>query len=119
MSTKKERQQAEAIERLKEWGLKKNTLVYGKVTKVSNSGMSRNITLYILDGKRMVNISHWVAEALGWPSVDGFDGGIRVSGCGMDMVFHTVYTLSDMMGYGPMNQREWEPRRKGLRLQTI
>lgn len=39
--TKKQKEQAEAVSLLKEWGLKDNTTVYAKVAKVSASGMYR------------------------------------------------------------------------------
>ena len=88
--------------------------------KVSRSGMSRNIRFYMLgNDKRLVNVSYQIAQALEWGHADGFDGGVKVGGCGMDMVFHTVYTLSRVMGFGEMNQNEMNARRKGLRLQTI
>jgi len=117
MNKQKQQISIEAIARLKDWGMKKNTLVYGKVIHVSRSGMSRDIALYMLDGKRLVNISYQVAQALDWKHTDS--DCIRVVGCGMDMVFHTIYTPSEVMGYGKMNQNEMNAKRKGLRLQSI
>lgn len=104
--TKKEREQAEAVDTLKQWGLKDGSTVFAKVNKVSSSGMSRNIALYIVDKKegRPVDISYHASKALEWGYREGYDGGIKVSGCGMDMLFHTVYSLSYAMGYGALNQ---------------
>lgn len=108
---KKQKAQAEAVATLKEWGLVDGTTVYAKVNKVSRSGMFRRVGLYIVaDGGRMVDISYWSAKALEWSFKDGYDGGIGVSGCGMDMLFHTVYSLSYAMGYGSLNQRNGEGR---------
>lgn len=59
---------------------------------VSRSGMSRNIAAYIGDR----DVTWLVAKALGWPVRNsGRTGeGVYVTGCGMDMGFHLVYTLS-------------------------
>ncbi len=58
------------------------------VTHVSRSGMSRSIR--VLDGFN--DISWLVARVLD-ESMDDRNGGIRVSGCGMDMGFDIVYRL--------------------------
>ena len=103
---KKQREQSEAVDTLKQWGLVDGSTVYAKVNRVSASGMSRNIALYIVDKKegRPVDISYHASKALEWGYRDGYDGGVKVSGCGMDMLFHTVYSLSYAMGYGDMCQ---------------
>ena len=56
----------------------------------SRSGMSRCIS--VLD-THAEEITYLVARALG-EKVDHRHGGIKVPGCGMDMGFHLVYTLS-------------------------
>ena len=101
---KKQREQAEAVAILKEWGLVDGTTVYARVNKVSASGMSRNIGLYIVKDDRPVDISYWAAKALEWGYKDGYSGGVRVSGVGMDMMFHTIYSLSYATGYGSLDQ---------------
>ena len=101
---KKELIKLEAVNILKEWGIAPGIEVYGKVNHVSSSGMSRNIGLYaILDG-RIVNISYHAARAMEWGYKDDYNGGVKVGGCGMDMIFHTIDTLSWAMGYGSLNQ---------------
>lgn len=125
--TKKEKAQAEAVKTLKEWGVKDGTLIYARVTRVSASGMNRRVQLsYIAehmyeDEPRIIDISDFAAQALGWNYKSGYNGGISVSGCGMDMLFHTVYVLSYAMGYGAMNQgREHiEGETTGLRYKSI
>jgi hypothetical protein len=86
-----------AIESLRKI-LPENTTVYTIVTKVSSSGMSRRIKLYIVDSERenprIRQITYLVSKAIGWPANDL---GILVSGCGMDMGFHTVYTLGSII----------------------
>lgn len=101
----KQREQIEAVDTLKQWGLVDGQTVYAKVNSVSQSGMSRRISLYIVaeDG-RILDISYHSARALEWGYKDGYNGGIKVGGCGMDMLFHTVYSLSYAMGYGELDQ---------------
>ena len=104
--TKKEIAQAEAVKTLQEWGVVDGTTVYAKVVRVSASGMSRQVRLYFVpkDGN-ITDITYWSAKALEWGyGGEGYRNGIRVSGCGMDMLFHTIYSLSYAMGYGALNQ---------------
>jgi hypothetical protein len=65
--------------------------VYTILRWVSESGMSRRIDLYVIHDNRPVWITGYVADLLGHTLTDN---GMRVSGCGMDMGFHTVYNLS-------------------------
>jgi len=67
--------------------------LYTTVTHVSRSGTSRRIKVYAIKDNEPINLSGWVSDLLDWPYHDG-DGAIQVSGCGMDMCFHTVYSLS-------------------------
>jgi hypothetical protein len=118
--TKKQTEQREAVERLKEWGLLPGTKVYGSVTHVSSSGMSRNIKLTIAvatdDGECGIRDISWLsARAMGWPYVDKYNGGVRVGGCGMNMILHTVDVLSYAMGYGGTNQNREAGDLPGLR----
>ena len=88
----KEKQQA--IQYLKEH-IKKGDTLFTIVTKVAKSGMSRNIK--VLDIKEG-NPSYWnyyIAKVLDYKLKE--DGTIRVQGCGMDMGFHLVYTLSKVL----------------------
>ena len=72
--------------------------VYTMVRSVSASGMSRTMSLYYVKANRLVNITYYAAHALEWPlrEVNG-SRVIRVGGTGMDMGFHTVYTLSRVL----------------------
>ena len=65
------------------------------VTHVSNSGMSRNINIKSFEGK-MSNGSYrnyyMMLKTLGYSfSKDSHD--VKVSGCGMDMLFATNYNI--------------------------
>jgi hypothetical protein len=102
------KQQAEAakqqsIETLKTY-LKPGDTVYVVVKHVSKSGMTREIGVYTIVDGELLNLTHHVARALGW-SVGKHDG-VKVSGCGMDMGFHLVYTLSRVLFKGEANGKD-------------
>lgn len=109
MSTKKEREQQEAVRILKEWGLVDGTEVNAEVVQVSASGMSRRVRLFIVRDGRLADVTYWAARALEWTYCDTFPRGVRVGGCGMDMLFHTIDSLSHAMGYGPICQEHTLP----------
>jgi hypothetical protein len=73
---------------------------YTVLRHVSSSGMSRDISVKtVIDGE-IRDITYTVAEALGEKIKDkNGQRVIRVSGCGMDMGFHLVYSLSSAL-YG-------------------
>jgi hypothetical protein len=74
--------------------------VYTVLRHVSQSGMSRDISLFIVEDNRLRNITYTVAIALGEkPKDKNGQRVIRVNGCGMDMGFHLVYSLSSVL-YG-------------------
>lgn len=80
--------------------------VYCILRHVSASGMSRRISLLVPDpnGGDPFEISGWVGHVLGLRRNDR-DGGLVVSGCGMDMGFHLVSSLSRALwphGHGDM-----------------
>jgi hypothetical protein len=78
--------------------------VYTVLRSVSASGMSRKIDLYVFKDNKPRYLSGLYAQMQGEkvPS-----NGYRVGGCGMDMGFHLVYTLSSMI---------FEGERKGYKL---
>ena len=69
---------------------------------VSRSGMTRGLELYIFIWNEPhqecepIRITHQVARALQWPYNEKTET-LTVSGCGMDMHFHTVYSLSCLL----------------------
>lgn len=70
------------------------------VTSVSRSGMSRKIMVLAATAEgEIVNISYRVARALGW-RCDRDTSAVIVEGCGMDMGFHLVYSLSSVLYAG-------------------
>lgn len=75
--------------------------VYTNVHHVSQSGMSRDISVHIVEDGSISDISYHVAILCDYPM--GKKGGIRVGGCGMDMGFSVVYDLSSRLfpdGFG-------------------
>lgn len=79
----------------------KGTRLVANVASVSRSGMSRKISFYTIgkdtqsDGKeyyRLYRISRYIAVALEWGYCDK-ECAVKVSGCGMDMIFHTLNQL--------------------------
>ena len=102
MSTKTIKEDQEyAVERLLSYYLSKGDRVYTIQRHVSASGMSRDISLIYVKAGVIHNITYSAALALGWPlSEKSGNRAIRVSGCGMDMGFHTVYTLSSVVYRG-------------------
>ena len=84
------------IASLKKW-IKPGTVIYTKLESVSDSGMSRRISVYAVrpakkgESARISNITHAVSIVTGYRVSD--KGGIATSGCGMDMGFSIVYAF--------------------------
>lgn len=120
----RDRDRLDAIEILRPH-LTVGTTVYTRVLSVSRTGMSRTISAHLIrpdDDRRMHypwDISGLVARATGNRWAD--DGGVRMTGAGMDMAFALVYSLSRTMfpeghpctgsdGYTPTGKRSRIPR---------
>jgi len=83
----------EAITKLQEI-LKPGDTVYSVVRHVSQSGRTRVIDFYIFQDNKPLYLSGYIAAALDMKRANKGHWGIKVSGCGMDMCFHVVYSLS-------------------------
>ena len=71
--------------------LKPGQKIYGEVVHVSSSGMFRVIRLKVVHEGEIIDISWNAAKLLeGW---NENHRGCKASGCGMDMVFHHIYSL--------------------------
>ena len=73
------------------------------VKRVSSSGMSRVIAVRemvkLKDVKRYTLYQFdWFIQQMGW-SEDKQTGATKVNGCGMDMVFHLLYTVAHNLEY--------------------
>lgn len=91
MATKQE--SAEALAAIRKL-LKAGDTVYTSLRSVAKSGMSRKIRLHIVRDGEIADVSWYAARILG-RKLD--DTGLTVKGCGMDMGFATVYSLSRSM----------------------
>lgn len=78
-----------------------NLTIYTILRSVSHSGMSRKISFKVADGSSIFDITYLVAKVLDYKMINanGFNA-IRVNGCGMDMGFHLVYSLSSVLFAG-------------------
>lgn len=72
--------------------------VYSVIRSVSASGMSRTISLKVISGGQLCDITYSVAGLLGY-SVINYHGynAIRVNGAGMDMCFHIVSEIATVL----------------------
>src|ERR1700753_729745 len=68
--------------------------VYTTVTHVAASGMTRWIRAFIMKDNAPVDISWDAAKLIGAPVTTRNHAGVEIGGCGMDMGFHLVYSLS-------------------------
>lgn len=91
--------------------LKPGDTVHTILRHVSRSGMMRHIS--VLHG--MQDVTHLVALALDDKRAD--NGGIKCTGCGMDMGFHLVYNLGATLWPNgtptPHGRRNGEPDSSG------
>ena len=88
--SKQERQ--ESINYLKDM-LKEGDRLYTTVNHVSKSGMTRYIKTILIRDNKPLYLDYHISKVLEWSLSDKYNG-IKVGGCGMDMGFHLVYTLS-------------------------
>ena len=88
-------EQEEAIKDLREM-VPPGSTVYTVLRHCSRSGMCRDIDCYIMQDNQPRWISRLVSKATGFGFNEKKDA-IRVGGCGMDMGFHIVYSLSRVL----------------------
>lgn len=84
--------------------------VYTILRHVSQSGMSRDISVKAIDHETgdLVDISYSVSKLIGWSLRQKGHNAIRVTGCGMDMGFHLVSVLSwSLYGAEGTLKQEW------------
>ena len=71
--------------------------VWARILSVSSSGMSRKIMFIRIKHNSIENITPEIAWLTGNSLIGDYkdgkytDNGLNVGGCGMDMVFHTLY----------------------------
>ena len=91
MKTEEQENRENALQSLRK-SLKPGATVYTIVTHVSSSGMSRDIRTFISNKGGITCIDWYVSHALGYKR-NPKNGALKISGCGMDMGFHVVYSL--------------------------
>ena len=102
------------LETLRKW-IKPGDRLYTILRQTSRSGMSRHISVVCTDDDSPRDISGWVARAIDYRR-DDRDGGLKVPGCGMDMGFHVINTLSYVLyptyqcvgDKCPSNAHQWD-----------
>jgi hypothetical protein len=96
----------DAIASLKET-LRSGMTIYTVLRSVSTSGMSRTLDLYYVKEDKIIRITWSAAKALEWPYCQAKEA-LRVSGCGMDMGWSTVHSLSQVvLGDGYALTQRW------------
>ena len=86
---------SESFRMLKKY-VKPNDMVYTILRHCSASGMSRAIDVYVIRKNEPKCFSWAVADVLDY-KMDKKHEGIKVSGCGMDMGYHLVYSLGRVL----------------------
>ena len=96
----------EAIEKLREV-IKEGDTLWTQLHHVTKSGMTRYIGVRLLKDDYPYNYTYHVAKALDWKLSDKHEG-VKVGGCGMDMGFHLIYSLSHALyGDGYAIKQRW------------
>lgn len=91
------KKKARSLEMLNRY-LQKDDTVYSVIRHVASSGISRQIDFYAIgEDRKPVYLSGYIEDVL--PYRRNKRGALVVSGCGMDMCFHVVYSLASAM-YG-------------------
>ncbi len=110
MSKKKEKQRKEheAREQLLK-RLKEGMTLYTNLRHVSQSGMTRYISPVAIIDNEPINLSYWVNDLFGYRQAEKFGTQcVKVGGCGMDMGFHLIYSLSSILFHdGYALQHRW------------
>lgn len=81
------------IIRMKEVLEKADYAIYTKLNHVTQSGMTRFISVICIIDNRPYDYSYLVSKILD-SKISNLHGGIKVGGCGMDMGYHLVSNLS-------------------------
>jgi hypothetical protein len=72
--------------------------IYTVLRSVSSSGMSRTLSLKVAKEGKILDLTYYASIVLDWTLVEvNGSRALRVGGCGMDMGFYTVYTLSRVL----------------------
>jgi len=78
---------------LEQLEIKPGDEIFTVLRHVSQSGMMRHVSLFYLKENDLVNISYHVSKLIDFPFSDK-NNAVKVSGCGTDVGFQTVYNMS-------------------------
>jgi hypothetical protein len=99
--TKKQQKEEDynyAKKQLLEYFVKEGDTVYTVLRSVSSSGMSRTMSLKVSKDGKILDLTYYASVVLDYRLVEiNGSRAIRVGGCGMDMGFHVVYSLSRVL----------------------
>lgn len=87
------------IKELKELLKKTNGKIYGVVNHIAPSGLSRRIMFFVFSNNNKYNITPFIRDILLPNNKIKPHEGLLIKGGGMDMVFYTIYELSNVL-YG-------------------
>lgn len=87
--------QTEALNKLREL-LPVNSEVYAIVRHVSQSGMSRRISFFVVEDNEIRDLDFLMVRA-GIGKRRNHQEGLYIQGCGMDMAFATVYAMASTL----------------------
>lgn len=101
----------ESLQNLRKW-IKPGATVYTILRKVSRSGMQREISLVVFIDGRPIHPNYATSKVTGYRLNRGrAHDSLIVKGCGMDMGYNVVDSLSRALGYGYNNEtalkQEW------------
>ena len=78
----------------------KDKRVYARVTYVSSSGMSRGVTFRVITKKgELLRIDTYIHKILGYSWAREWSNGLVIGGCGLDVVFNTLYCINEVALY--------------------
>lgn len=89
-TTKEQTPKEIAFSRLKKY-LKPGSTIYHTVKHVAKSGMSRQISFYIVRDGKIESINWELSHILDYKR-NPSNGALKIGGTGMDMGFHVVYS---------------------------
>lgn len=99
--------QTDAIARLRNLLHPGDTVYTALDGRPSASGMTRRIKVFIVRDGEIRSIGWTVGKALGWPV--NTENAVKVTGAGMDMGFHLIYTLARTLGAGEWYTGDRDP----------
>jgi hypothetical protein len=87
-----------AKEQLLTYYINEGDTIYTVLRSVAPSGMSRTMSLKVVKNGKILDLTYYASVVLDYPLVEvNGSRALRVGGCGMDMGFHVVYSLSRVL----------------------